>query len=915
MDKRIERSIDENQKLSEEFRTIAKTCFGRIFDMLGKRNFERWINKRELSSRIKELVIESMDADDEKKFPNWAGYYTRNTNRIRLRKGSKSDVATHEKFHFMTDGGEYFPTFINEGLTEYMKGMADGGANTYTENVATVKFLHEMFGDSIIKAYLLGRPRVLNEKIALALVDGNLLLKNDGIKDVNDFYDNLDTFHTYIDADDKYKQALRESSKYTQDELDKMQEDARKSKEAYEQIKDRIPEMFGRITTARISQMAKNLEFYRDGKFDAEFASKTIEEMVKSIPLEYFEKDLIKRETLKLEFMKSAAREIVKNSHLVARDESDTKIETFANKLIPDIKITKTQVTRSPSKIKNDDPSLKIENDEMIQKLLYIATKDEKTDVATYLERIAKLQEKFNISDLTLEYILTKHNSDKFSDSPALGIINKSIIKSFPLFRTLSKISDARQQDTIESTYRSIGQNRYLEIRDNQRFFIEIGRNGEIYEEELKYGHSVIFRGRDRLDISYKSGMEDFEVSDRNGKIKPGITLSLQELKELEFGKTIVSNISEKTKNGEFFTILDDAPTPFSVEGMFFTNEVDTRSRKVDWDKFLGTIEDYSAAIPESVRLYLIQQINNEMLDITYGFGPKKLPNGAFGRMQDVADIHFEAYDHLAEYFKKDANPSEKEYAKRKLTTLSDKVNTLRKERVSENAKTALLTFKTPEARDKYFKLQNEKIQKRIEKSVQDFPYGEYIEAEDNEENLAFMISGVYTTADIDTRNRTLLVDEFAKGTKELLETIPKEQKQKVFDTIFSRMIGRAYGIGEKQLKQNSQLQEHFDLVKNAVSKNVFEGEILNKESLKESLEEFNLFHINQARENRKESAVAFRDDNARKMYELVASLLERGNISSEDIQSHAKKLIEIHNASISKETPSKSNKNTLEDK
>lgn len=60
MDKRIERSLDENIGIAKEFEELTRDCFERIFDMLGKRNFERWIDKRKLAPRIKTLIIETM---------------------------------------------------------------------------------------------------------------------------------------------------------------------------------------------------------------------------------------------------------------------------------------------------------------------------------------------------------------------------------------------------------------------------------------------------------------------------------------------------------------------------------------------------------------------------------------------------------------------------------------------------------------------------------------------------------------------------------------------------------------------------------------------------------------------------------------------------------------------------------------
>lgn len=916
MDKRIERSIDENTKLSEEFRTLAKTCFGRIFDMLGKRNFERWIDKRNLSSRIKELVIESMQPEEEREHPDWAGYHTRGTNRIRLRKTSKSDVATHEKFHFITDTGEKFPTFINEGLTEYMKGMAEGKPNVYLENVGTVRFLHETFGDSIIKAYLLGQPRVFDNKISLAIVNDNVSERFEGQAKVKSFYRNLDVFQNYSYARSRYEQASLSKEDYTQEELTKMREDMIKAQQAYEPVKDDILGMFEQLAVARISQMAKNLEFYRNGTLDLEFASKTIENMTKLIPIHYFENDFEKSEKLKMQIMKASAREVIKNSHLVVYDkgeEKERKIDTFVEKMLPEVKITKTQVISTPSQLKNDDPILMAENKDVIKKILYLITSDKQLDITSYLERLADLQEKFDIPDSTMEYILTKHNTDRFLNSPSLATINQSIIKSFPLFRTLSKISDEREKDTIESKYRLIGENRYLELRDNQRFFIEIGEDGEIYEEELKYGHSIIFRGRERIEISYKNGMDDFEVSDRHGKIKPHYPISLQELKELEFGKVITKDISEKIKKGNYFTILNDEPNPYPVEGIVYTNEVDTRSRKIDWDGFLQDIQNHQDAVPESVQLDLINKMTSALLDRTYGFGPHKNEHGAYVRDSDIIDIHFEVWDQLEIFFQKDATDQMRDLAKRNLSKFSDKLDDLRKARVSESAKKALFGFENPNAEKEYFKLKDKEEQTIIKKKIQEFPYRDYLEIEENEENLALRLDGVYTTADVDTRNRKFLASKFADGAKVLLNDIPESQRQDSFDLIFSKMMRNAYGIGKKQLEDNKDLQKHFDLIKRNISKNVFLGEELDEESIADSLETFNTFHRNQAESNKKVAAVAFRDDKSRKMYDLIVSL-SKGNVSLSDLQGTVKKLVEIHNSPI-QDASSKSEKELPEDK
>lgn len=67
----INNMLNSNKKISDNFRNIARACFGRIFYMLGEKNFKRWIDKKQINSQIKELIIESMSEEDMEKHPSW----------------------------------------------------------------------------------------------------------------------------------------------------------------------------------------------------------------------------------------------------------------------------------------------------------------------------------------------------------------------------------------------------------------------------------------------------------------------------------------------------------------------------------------------------------------------------------------------------------------------------------------------------------------------------------------------------------------------------------------------------------------------------------------------------------------------------------------------------------------------------
>ncbi len=905
MDKRIERSLEENTGITEEFEELSKDCFERIFDMLGKRNFERWIDKRKLSPRIKELVIESMGEKEKKENPHWGGYYIRGKNKIRLRKPN-STTATHEKFHFITDNGDNFPTFIDEGLTEYLKSMAEGKVTAYHENVDIVKFLHYVAGDSIIKAYLLGAQNVFDNKIASMLVGENAEKVENPKKALEEFYNNLDVFHESNTAQTKYNNAKKlPEGTYSEDELTEMKESAETAKGKYLEIKDDIGIFIQRLAVSKIAEMAKNLEFYQNGVLDISLANKEILNVLSKMPLQVITNNMTVIGVFQQSTATLAMKEVIKNSHLVNPSETEQEeIEELANKMAPIITFSSSTINRSPANISKDDPIFRTDNPEALETILNRMDLDE-VDIITYLEKLAIIQEKFYISDSQMDYILTKHNIDRLANSQNALKINTALKEVFPVFRTLYKLERHREQDTVstrEETFRGIGKDRYIELRDNQKFFVEIEEDGSSYEEELKYGQSTIFRGKDRLDINYKNGMDDVEVLNNGKKVKPGPLMSFKMIKETILSKAITKSVLDKISSNEYTTILNDAPNPYEIDGIRYTGEVDTRSRKIDFKKLIDDFKGIQECVPESVRQAMFDALAFKLFDATYGTGPRKNEKGFWVRENNVIDAYEEFKDNFEKMFKADVTEKDKEKYLRRLEETTSELNKIRKERVEESAKTAAISFETPEAKNRYFKYLEEKRNKAkieeenaLQKGVLNFNYSDCIDYQEDNEHPEYHLSGVYTTGDIDTRDRQVKVEKFAENIKVFLETVPEEKKTEIFGSIFNQMMVRAYGIGNIDLDNDKQLALAAENIRNAINSNVFEGKTIHEESLIPDLEKLNGFHKELAEDNKKHTLIGFKDENTRRMYDVIRNLLKSGT-SENEVTDQVRTLIEIHN-------------------
>lgn len=579
----LDTAINENSKISEEFRDLAKTCFARIFNMLGEKNFRRWINTIGLNKQIRELVIESMDKEDSEKHPTWIGYYTKGTNRIKLspnmKRKSLEDTNIHESLHFMTDGKAKFCTFLNEGLTEYLKGLATGKPTSYIKNVNTVKFLHEVLGDSIIKAYFIGKDGFDENVLDLINYDGK-----SSIDDITKFYSDLNLLHKYSSS--KLKSNIFHNKNYPEDKIEEADKQLDSDRKKYSLAKPRILSMYQKLIVGKISEKAKNLEFYKNGVLDLETAKSQIDALLNSANIV----DIIDSddESEKAEWIQKtielAKAQVIENSHI-----------------------------RSPLKTGSIE-------DRLFEKFL-----PQEKDISGYVDTVVKIVKATGIGTDELESYLDKYNIRYFGNSGNFKYINELIISSIPRIQKINDLQSQRKEDTISSEYRSIGQGKFIEKRDNQLFFVELLDTGEFSERELQFSKDMIFlKDGTRLDIDYRNGIDHLEIKANGKQIEPGKKLSLQEIKERDFAERISKDIAQNITDRKYTRILDDEVNPYQIPGVQYTADIDKRTRQIDFNSFASDLKSRINIIPENLREEFVTNISKYLLDRTFGI-PKDL--------------------------------------------------------------------------------------------------------------------------------------------------------------------------------------------------------------------------------------------------------------------------------------------------
>ena len=394
----LNRFISENEAVKDsELKQLMHESWDLIFEFLGKENFMRWVSKRELSERIKNMVIEEFSEEDKEKHPNADGFYTRGTDRIKL-LSKVLGVNIHETYHFISDHKvkEWFPTYINEGLTEYLNistKETDRGVS-YLKNVQMVKLLRASLGDSLIKAYLTGEiesnSSFINNFSALVSKDGK-----ENKEELTNFYNDLQKMHKYMYSSDK-------------ETIDSNE---------FETINKNIQSFIQNIVVNYIGNKSKNLEYYTDGKLDSKKIKDDLNQMNRlakdaCIKLDFenveFENEIYRRALIK----------VIENSHLVVGKEN---VKEYASDLAEKLfKKAVFQVNKNGNKQKNsivfntEIAEKTFEADKSVSlKLADLKLKDNEKiynngnfNIAEFISQISNINQKTNMTEIELDNIL-----------------------------------------------------------------------------------------------------------------------------------------------------------------------------------------------------------------------------------------------------------------------------------------------------------------------------------------------------------------------------------------------------------------------------------------------------------------------------------------------------------------------------
>lgn len=919
----LNRVFEKNEKISPEFKELARTCFGRIFFMLGEKNFKRWIDMKQMRSQIKDLVIQSMDKKEIEEEPNTGGYFTHGTKKIKLRPSEEKDLKPaniHETFHLITDNKSEFCTFLDEGLTEYMKTLAWGTTTAYFPNVNTVKFLHGIIGDSLVKAYLMGKDGFDDKLLSIVNFDG----KTD-ISDINRFYSNLDILHDYNWQKDE--NALFKANGATPEVIERSNTRLENAKQKYENIRPEITSMYQKIIVGKISEMTKNMDFYKFGENGIELDIKTALKAIKDLKNQFNIKDFINpRDFINLakweeEVDKLATEQILENTHILSGyegKERESRKQELIEKMCPKIIATPTQISRYSPTIRDSDITPE-ENSNIVSKLLE-KNFTENMNITQYIETIVRVATVAKLSDIELENYLNKYNIEFFGNTRNFKNINKSIISSIPKLKKLDELQEQREKDTISSEYKLIGNGKFVEKRDNQIFFVELDENGEFSEKEIKIFRQTVFaKDGSRIKIDFSKGLSNLEVEVNNQKLKLGETISIQDIKDMELAEVFSRDIRKDVSQSKYTKILDDAEDPWKIKGLAYSADIDKRSREVDFETYISELKNLIPLIPESQREKFIAETTSDLLDNTYRIPKEKNEKGE--AVRDL--VSYSAYSTIIETVSNLVKNGKEEDIKIansniSLTSNSAILNRKRYDIVEENTKHAVIFFKDNDAKKKYdinLKQKNEiENKKNIDEAVKKFEYEKFykLEGEIPTEELPYHLSGVYTTQPIDTRSVKFSYNEFANSAKDMLLNYNSNIRAEIFEKVFDIQMRKTY-LMHADDKKEPNILDALENVKTIIRENVFSDTPIEDEKISENLNVLNDFRVEKVKRAKNVALIGFKNEHARNMFDSFSELIEivkKSGITNDAVETEIKGIMQ---AELEREDPKNPDKSEPE--
>lgn len=649
------RALDENQKIDEKFRNLMHDTFDGLYSAMGKKNFLRWINTRKISDRIKELVVEEFTKEDFEKHANWTGYYTSGTNRERLREGFvNQNVASHETLHFFTDWyftGETFPIFINEGLTEYLNREFEklnvGNENvryTYSRNVDFVGFLHNIIGDSLIKAYLTGSSKAFSEEFSTYITEDGTI----NTMALDRFYNSLNQVHDVLYPHNNPKT------------IEEQEKSEANKKDVIENQYPVLRKIIGNIVSNAIRKKAHDLEYYEGEMFNIEDAIKDINELTKKT-VEVLEKNgtfglsrFSSKENLELHesILKNALTAVLQESHI-----PNDKIEGILSDAIRNGSITvqgNVMSTRYPM----------VNREKLLDAINSLSGKNPIKDLLD--KRLGNKEaymnnNQFNITSFLMDasLILDKMHVDPelrqvFLDSAILRYlpqdVNRDLIKAMidkhsKLYVALYQKQQENKRNVVDSKFVKITDTKLIEKRDNKIFFLDYDEKtgrfseqeiaGDYADQRMRFSKDVIdkFGGtvKRKTYIDRKHGgnpysvmfNEDFSIVTVNN-ISYDVISSPEKLGDSFLIDEAMKPVLDGIKNNRYVSILNDGEEP-SKDASYTWIVPDVRSRVINYSLFLDELRNNATSIPKELRKDIEKAAISSLISRTYLIRPENM--------------------------------------------------------------------------------------------------------------------------------------------------------------------------------------------------------------------------------------------------------------------------------------------------
>ena len=465
-----------------------------------------------------------------------------------------------------------------------------------------------------------------------------------------------------------------------------------------------------------------------------------------------------------------------------------------------------------------------------------------------------------------------------------------------PIFK-LSELEEERKRNTIESKYIKLGKGEFVEKRDNQFYYIKFDKDGNFHEEKCysSLDNNLKHEVKARDLMAFQNGVIVLETTSEL-KIATDRELNkvliihhrgkyMDELKHLNSTNDIkvdmiLDLLQEKTKFDDYNKIQNDAEDPYKVKGVFYSTDVDSRSRKIDFGTYIKELKSVLGVVPVDKQNEFVEENIEKLLNKVYGTSQLKNED-IYLSIKNGVKLALNEKD-------------EKTYIKKisMLEKYTDELNDIRKARVEEDKKSSIIGFFTPEARTVYELNLKRQQMKNLMLEEKDFIKNSdkyIIDRKPFKEELSF--PGVYYLGAFNCCSKNNIdINELTSDIKQFLEKYPEGEREEKFNKFSTAFLGSFYGkeeLTDRNKENNSLRHGIYNEMKDIMRKSIFDNTEIENDRFYELQGKAQELAKKEYDWAEKRSMVGFKDDETRESYLKAKEINER-----DDIPEDAKKIV-----------------------